>query len=214
MQASQALGLPCSWAPLQSLTAAASRRIPCSRRASGEFAGQSHLAALSECRVSVLDSHPRRCGSRVFVAVWASPNEGEAGCSNGDIYAVSCVDRSRRSSLHAVTSDGAHANIVASSFTRAQAEARERVPPQRLEVGRSRNLDTEATHLEAHGRSCEHPPGFLRGPGVRSLTEVKSRAPSSRGGPPTGGPPKWSASARHAAGIRRRLPWGSVPFGV
>jgi len=27
-------------------------------------------------------------------------------------------------------------------------------------------------------------------------------------------PPRWRVGARHAAGIQRRLPWGSVPFGV
>ena len=32
--------------------------------------------------------------------------------------------------------------------------------------------------------------------------------------PPTGDPPKWFTGARHAAGTRRHLPWGSDPFGV
>jgi len=39
-------------------------------------------------------------------------------------------------------------------------------------------------------------------------------APSARKMPPTDEPPKWIAGARHAAGIRRQLPWGSGPFGV
>jgi hypothetical protein len=73
MQASPALGLPCSWAPLQSMTAAASRRIPCSRRACGEIAGQSHHAARSECCASGPDSRTRRRAYRAFVAVPDKP---------------------------------------------------------------------------------------------------------------------------------------------
>jgi hypothetical protein len=46
MQASCAFGLPCSWAPLQSMTTAASRRIPSRSERFGEFAGQSHRAAV------------------------------------------------------------------------------------------------------------------------------------------------------------------------
>jgi hypothetical protein len=138
----------------------------------------------------------------------------EAGRSKGSDRAVAGVGRNRHSSLHAATSGGADASIAATSFALSRAEARERALPRCLDPGRSRSLGTEATRSEAIGRSRERPPGFLRGPGVCRLTEVSLRAPSSRRMPPAFEPPKWVVGARHAAGIRRRLPWGSVPFGV
>jgi hypothetical protein len=83
------------------------------------------------------------------------------------------------------------ANSIAASFTRTRAEARDRVLPRRLGSGRSHTRGAEATPLVEHSKLC--------GPEVM---------------PPTSEPPKWPTSARHAAGMKRRLQWGSAPFGV
>jgi len=164
MQAPRTLGLPCSWAPLQSVTAAASRRIPCSPRASGKFAGQSHLAALGECRVSGLVSHTRRRGSE------SSLRFGQARTSAKPDARVKMLALCRTST----EVDARHCTgprmatrtrtSFATSFTRTRAEAWAPVLPQHLEVGRNRFRDTEATLSVVRRRSVELPPGSLRGP--------------------------------------------------
>jgi hypothetical protein len=116
MQASRALGLPYPWAPLQSMTAAASRRILCLRRAMGVFAGQSHLFALCKCCASGIGARARRRANRVFDTVWANPADGEAGCSRREVGVAAGLGRSLGPSRSAATSGGARANIAA-SFT-------------------------------------------------------------------------------------------------
>ena len=89
------------------------------------------------------------------------------------------------------------------------------MPLRRVDIGRSLNRSGEATPLVALGRSREQPRGFSRGKGCEPTRRSGlASVPSSRKMPPTGEPPRWIAGARHAVGIRRRLPWGSDPFGV
>jgi hypothetical protein len=67
------------------------------------------------------------------------------------------------------------------------------VLPQRLEVGRNRFLDTEATLSVAHRRSRELPPGSLRGPACPpSPKRARAHRPPDGGLPPVShrnGPP-------------------------
>jgi hypothetical protein len=76
---------------------------------------------------------------------------------------VSDVGRSRGQARCAVTSDGAHADIVAASFAWTRAEARERALLRSRDRGRSLDRGNEATPLDARGRSDEQPLGFFRG---------------------------------------------------
>jgi hypothetical protein len=144
-----------------------------------------------------------------------APSAAKPDARSHDERGVSDVGRSFGSTRCAATSDCANANNVATSFTWTRAEARGRVLPRRVERGRSLERGAEATLLVAHGRSCEVPRGFPRGVGerFRPPKRVCTRT-ITRGMPPTGGPPKRNAGARHAAGMRRLLPWGSAPFGV
>ena len=128
---------------------------------------------------------------------------------------VAGLDRSRGSSRSIDTEVAVLASDIAASFTCTRAEARERVLPRSVDSGRSRHQGDEATLLEPLCRSAEEPRGFHRGSWkLVGPPKWEGKRPSARGMPPVGEPPKWSADARHAAGIRRHLPWGSVPFGV
>jgi hypothetical protein len=122
--------------------------------------------------------------------------------------------RSRDSTRHAATSDGAQ-RTTSQRASPDPNRSSGTVLPRGLERSRSSSLGNEATLLEEHGRSCERPLGFPRVSwnGATHRSELWPE-PSARKMPPTREPPKWNASARRAAGIRRHLPWGSNPFGV
>jgi hypothetical protein len=88
MRASWAFGLPCPWAPLQSVTTAASRRIRArvARRAS--LRGKATFFALCECCVSGLGSRARGPVCRGFVVGRASPVGVDAGVLEAGASAV------------------------------------------------------------------------------------------------------------------------------
>jgi hypothetical protein len=135
------------------------------------------LLLLSECRVSGLSSRTRRYGTRTFVAGRASPLDNEAGCSMSDICAVTPVDRSRRSSRHEATNGDAHANIVATSFTRTR-------PKPDCECTLSTSKSAEANV------STPRPP-------FQSFTaEAVNPLPGAFGTPLHPPPPKWIRAHR------------------
>lgn len=95
--------------------------------------------------------------------------------------------------------DGAHANSVAKSFACPRAEARERALPRRVHSGRSRDFDGGAALSGWSRPRPQSPSRAPRGPEYKSTCRsVLTRRPSSRELPPTDGPPKRFASARHA----------------
>jgi hypothetical protein len=125
VQAPRTFGLPCPWAPLQSMTAAASRRFPSPSFASGVFAGQSHRFARDGVLRFRFRSTPPKARGRVPVVERGNPIAGRAGMLEAKgACAVSGGGRGRRSSLCAVTSDGAARERFAASFTGPRAEAR------------------------------------------------------------------------------------------
>jgi hypothetical protein len=171
MRASWAFGLPCPWAPLQSVTTAASRRIRArvARRAS--LRGKATFFALCECCVSGLGSRARGPVCRGFV-------------------------------------------VGRASFTRPRAEARGRVLLRGHGRDRSsaRGDEGPCWRLTAEAVCVREGPAGLGRRAVPPRWNVSR--PWSRGMPPTAGPPRWHGGTRHAARIRRRLPWSLFPFGV
>jgi hypothetical protein len=88
------------------------------------------------------------------------------------------------------------------------------VLPRRGVRGPGRDRCAEATPSETLGKPSA-PRGYHRGVDERSDSPKRVFACTvTRWLPPTREPPKRIASARHAAGIRRQLPWGSDPLGV
>jgi hypothetical protein len=182
----------------------------------GEFAGQSHQAVVCGMpRFRFRFRHPRVREPSLCCREGKPNRQRSRSARSAGVCVVSDVGRSLSLAPYAVTSDCVHANIVAASFARTRAEAWERALPRSVERGRNLDRGNEATLLDAQCRSVEQPPGFSRDKVSESTRRSElARAPSSRKPPPTCLPPKWYAGARHAAGIRRRLPWGSIPFGV
>jgi hypothetical protein len=70
-------------------------------------------------------AHARRCVSRVFTGGCGQAQRRQRSriARGGDASAETDVGRSLGSTRHVATSDGAHANIVAASFTNSRAEA-------------------------------------------------------------------------------------------
>ena len=169
MQASWAFGLPCPWAPLQSFTTAASRRIPCSHRATGEFAGQSHHVTVNECYVSGFGSQARGPASRAFVVERASPIGSEAGVLEA------CESALCWSVAEAAVRHGTQSQVTAHTRTSSQRASPEPEPKRGdgcfFEARCSTEAESTATKLpclEAHSRSGERPRGFPRGLGSES----------------------------------------------
>jgi hypothetical protein len=163
----------------------------------------------------VRTTHPRvrgpslRCRSRRASAA-AKPE-----CSGRDACAVSCLGRSLGSTLCAATSGStarAHVrnelHLTPSRSAGASASSRSGARPRP-------SRDDEAIPFGAQDRGPVRPLGFPRGSWERYVPPRRDFArPFSRRLPPTAGPPRWHGGARHAAGIRRRLPWSWFPFGV
>jgi hypothetical protein len=187
MQAFRTLDLPCPWVPLQSMTAAASRRFPDRKELTVYLRGKATDRLESLCCASGFGTHARRRALRAFVDERGKPQTtAKPDARGGDASGVSDVGRSRGSTRCADAGDvelcrtlaeaavqpstrsrvTARASIVATSFARTRAEARERALPRRLEIGRSLNRSDEATLLDAHGRSRERPRGLLRDSGL------------------------------------------------
>jgi hypothetical protein len=153
--------LPCPSAPLQSITAVASRRLPVPGPADGVVRGARSPSTRVACCAS---------GSRAEArgpAVVSPEGEGQA-----NVFAADCAIPSPKRWRRARLASPSTAEAMCGSA-------------KPLGV-RSLSLPAEA------GRSLE---------------------PTVRRSPHFDDPPKWIASARHAAGRRRHLPWGSAPFG-
>jgi hypothetical protein len=145
----------------------------------------------------------------------ASPKRQRSRIARGaERTPVKNVGRSRDSTRHAATSDGAQ-RTTSQRASPDPSRSTGTVLPRSLKRSRSFSLGNEATLSEEHGRSSERPLGFPRVSwnGSAHRSEL-GPGPSARKMPPTRAPPKWNASARRAAGIRRHLPWGSNPYGV
>jgi hypothetical protein len=200
MRAPLAFDLPCPWVPLQSITAAASRDSR-SERAVGTFARQSYRAARSaRLRIRSRVTRPKECGRASVTAMGQAPHGSEAGLLEArSVCAESRENQSLRSTPHAISKDGVHAN----SSQRASPDP-EPKPEMRcfLEAVRSAEADWTATKpplwlptAEAVG-SRRGTLGAVCPSGCRSNS---TDAIGSRKLPPTGSPPKWFADARHAA---------------
>jgi hypothetical protein len=133
----------------------------------------------------------RRTRGRAFrapVTLRASPIGGRAGMLEAVVAcAVPFGGRSRRSSLCAVTSDGAAREHGRNELHRDPSRSAGAVLPRHLERGRSRFLGAEATLLGPRYRSSEYPRGFLRGGMCDSTRRSGFARSSSPGGclPPT-----------------------------
>jgi hypothetical protein len=238
MQAYRTLGLPCPWAPLQSVTTAASREVPHRREQAANLRGKATGPLGTAHYASGLGTHTRGCGLLVFDVGRGKPQPATKPDCSRRVMQAPCRALAEASERHCALTRMMLSGVglwpkphpdatrnhewrrrartsFATSFARTRAEARERALPRSLEIGRSLNLGDEATLLATNGRSREHPRGFPRVSRSETLRRSEvAPAPSARRMPPTSGPPKWDAGARHAAGIRRHLPWSSVPFGV
>jgi hypothetical protein len=168
MQASSALGLPYSWAPLQSMTAAASRRIPWSAaNISANLRGKATEPLFAGVpRFRFRFGHPRVREPSLRCREGKPNRQRSRSARSAGVCVVSDVGRSLGLAPYAVTSDCVHTNIVAASFARTRAEAWERALPRSVDWGRSLNRGDEATLLDAQCRSAEQPRRFSRGLGV------------------------------------------------
>jgi hypothetical protein len=103
---------------------------------------------------------------------------------------VTNFGRSRDSTRHAATSDGAQ-RTTSQRASPDPGRSTGTVLPRSLKRSRSFSLGNEATLLEEHGRSCERPLGFLRVSwnGAAHRSELLPE-PSARKMPPTREPPK------------------------
>jgi len=116
MQARRTLDLPCPWVPLQSITAAASRRFPDRLERGAKLRGKAtHLLEPIGC-ASGPGEHARRSAGRVSAVIRGKPLGDEAGCPKRDeslrrAWAEACV---RRDTRPQVTTQSEHR---AASFT-------------------------------------------------------------------------------------------------
>ena len=158
VQAPRTFDLPCPCAPLQSMTTAASREYPYRGERAAILRGKATNTLDTACYVTGFGARTRGYAIRAPVAVRASPTDSRAGMLEASsAYAVSDSGRSLRSSLCAVTSDGAAREHGRSELHRDPSRSARAVLPRHLERGRSRVLSAEATLLETRGRSRGHP---------------------------------------------------------
>jgi hypothetical protein len=158
VQAPRTFDLPCPWAPLQSMTTAASREYPYRGERAAILRGKATNTLGTACYVTGFGAHTRGRAVRAPVVVRASPTDSRAGileASSANAVSVGC--RSLRPSLCAVTSDGAAREHGRNELHRDPSRSAGAVLPRHLERGRSRVLGAEAALLETRGRSRGHP---------------------------------------------------------
>jgi len=195
-----AFGLPCPSTPLQSITAAASRRFLCRAESSVKCAGQEHRRSGLACCASGTGVMTRGSGIQLL---WRCGERARH---------VAGVDRNVRGGCHSqsVLEPKLGGPIVASPEGGVTGEWLRR---------ELRDIDTEVRmsrvlRVVERRRSGGRRGGALRVlPGDRSTEVVGSVRRTDRRLPRGCDPPRWSGRARHAAGKRRHLPWGSAPFG-
>ena len=195
MRVSGAFDLPCLWAPLQSVTAVTSRRP---LRAFVALGGPASRVTWRSWRSTAypVPGHPPEGGCWVSVAVL-----GQAPWGGGARMARAFCRHEWRQ--------------LSASFTASEPKNQVRSV---LGVARPTEVGVAASKSPCRSDSAEAGAagsGDLRFPGLLNASPKRdSRAPFFRRRPPTVVTPKCGEGARHAAGIERLLPWGSVPFGV
>jgi hypothetical protein len=212
MQARRTLDLPCPWVPLQSIPAAASRRFP-DRQERGVHCGAKPPSySPRSTAFPVPERTPEGVQTESPSSSGASPLETKPDARRGD----ECL---RRTSAEATVRRDAKSRMTTQSEHR-RSELHlpwpepGRVLPRRGVRDRSHERSAEATLSETLGKP-NGPRGYHRGEDERSDSPKRVVARTVTWWlPPTRDPPKRFTSARHAAGIRRQLPWGSVPLGV
>ena len=214
VQAPRTFDLPCPCAPLQSMTTAASREYPYRGERAAILRGKATNTLDTACYVTGFGARTRGYAIRAPVAVRASPTDSRAGMLEASsVYAVPVGGRSRRPLLCTVTSDGAAREHGRNELHRNPSRSAGAVLPRHLECGRSHKPSTEATLLETHGRSSEHPRGFLRGVDVRFDPPKRTCTRTvTRGMPPTSGPPKVYRGRKTRSGDPTTSPMGFDSF--
>ena len=216
VQAPQTFDLPCPWAPLQSVAAAASREFPYRRVRAASL--QAEPPSRSERRATspVSEHTPEGVQPEPLSPCGQARPTAEPECSRQVVFTL-CRSVAEAAVRYCAPSQvmAPRANMVATSFTGTRAEAQERCflgtwsaaeatnPAPKLPFWR---LTAEAVSTR-EGSSGEWMCDSTRRSGL-------ARAPSPEGCLPPAGHQRCTAGARHAAGIQRRLPWGSIPFGV
>jgi hypothetical protein len=217
MQAPLAFDLPCSWAPLQSLTAAASR----DSRTLGPSAilrgAKSPAASFALLRTRSRVARPKTSNRASVTAPGQAPFGSEAGSLEArDTCAESRGSRNLRSPPRAAPKDDAHASI---SRRASPILGPKPVSWRLLVTFPSTEAELLATRppFGFHGRSCGGRQGTLESVCDSSDRSLSPRAPGSRELPPNDGSPKWLADARHAAwdiddsSLEVRPPSASLP---
>jgi hypothetical protein len=106
MQACRAFGLPCPWVPLQSLTAATSRRFPERQEVAAYLRGKAADALEPFCCDTGYGAQARGHANRAFEAEWGKPQPtAKPVCSEPGYARASCVGRNRGRTRSAGTGD-------------------------------------------------------------------------------------------------------------
>jgi hypothetical protein len=212
MQACRTLDLPCPWVPLQSVTAAASRRLPDRQERGAKLRGKATRSSNRSTALPVPESTPEGVQTESPSLSGASPWATKPDARGGD-------ESLRRTSAEASIRHDAGPRVTTQSEHRRSELHQpwpkpERVLPRRGERGPGHERCVEATPSEKLGKPSD-PRGYHRGGDERSDAPKRVVVHTvTRWLPPTRVPPKRNTSARHAAGIRRQLPWSSDPLGV
>ena len=119
MQAYRTLGLPCPWAPLQSITAAASREVPFRRKRVVYLRGKATSPLGTACYASGSGTHTRRYEHRASVVGRGKPQPAAKPERSRRVmhHAVMSVGRSLRSTLCAATCDIGPCRALAEAST-------------------------------------------------------------------------------------------------
>jgi hypothetical protein len=214
MRASSAIDLPCPWVPLQSMTAAASRRNPWREVAFGEFAGQSRRDAPCVCCAPGSRGVLPKEGGHESVVERNEPLGIGTGLPAAEVRIEPIAGRSRLPTRHASPRSRVGAGRREASFTSTATKHSEgafsacrpepkrgsnrRVPPT-LRIDRSRAACQETSEPMSAGRAAEAIRLACRGAG-RRLALLAHRS--------------GHRCKTRSVGNRRHLPWGSGPFGV
>lgn len=165
MQASQLFGLPCSWAPLQSVPTAASRGIPTGMSGSVYMRGASHQITRYGCYVSGYEARPRGVASRSSSSPGEQAPLGKTKPEGSSRQSKRCAESGASSFDGAcqLSEDGRPASfrygelhLRWSRGTRAGASSRELLSDRSLQLAQSKSPSA------VHGRSCELPSEISR----------------------------------------------------
>jgi hypothetical protein len=207
MQAFRTLDLPCPWVPLQSTTAAASRRFRDRKELTVYLRGKATVGLESLSCASGPGTHARRRAFRAFVDERGKPQTtAKPDARGGDASDASDVGRSRGWTRCADASDVEQCRTLAEAAvqhgTRSRVTARLRASSQRaspepgpkhgdwrfLEALKSAEASIAATKLPCWKLTAEAESAREGSIGVRDCTSARrsesTNAPSSRGMPP------------------------------